>query len=207
MTDYPIALAAEDFVPVALTAAGVMLLRHRHPLVPAAAGLLLAGGFAKAGWKLIVALDGPDLPWLYHALFPLLALGFTVLAYALSRDLRRTPHAAVLAVPLSAVLAAAAVLRDTWPAMVWTIIAVTVVAVLLVRAARREGDVLAAVLFGLWLAGQYLLGPMAARSEQSIALQWVEQSCNTVAQAAFAFAAWRLARTAREPVPTGKEAA
>jgi hypothetical protein len=205
MTEYPIALAAEDFVPVALTAAGVLLLRHRHPLVPVAAGLLLAGGFAKAGWKLIVALDGPDLPWLYHALFPLLALGFSVLAYALSRDLRRPPHAAVLAVPLLAALAAAAVLRDTWPAMVWTIIAVTVAAVLLVRAARREGDTLAAVLFGLWLTGQYLLGPMAAKAEQSIALQWVEQSCNTIAQGAFAFAAWRLARTGRDSEPEKTE--
>jgi hypothetical protein len=200
MSEYPVALAAEDFVPVALTALGVAMLRRRHPLVPAAAVLIVAGGFAKATWKLIVALDGPDLQWLHEALFPLLAIGFTAFAFALSRESRRPPRPAVFALPLVAALAAAAVLRDTWPAMVWTIIAVTGAAVLLLRSAARAGDPLTATLFGLWLAGQYLLGPMAARAEQSIPLQWVEQSCNTFAQAAFAYAAWRLARAAtREP--------
>lgn len=196
MSDYPPALAAEDFVPVALTALGVALLRRRHPLVPAAAALIVAGGFAKAAWKLIVAADGPDLPGLHGALFPLLATGFTALAFALSREAARPPHPAGFAVPLAAALAASAALRDAWPAMVWTIIAVTVAAVLLLRSAARAGDRLAATLFGLWLAGQYLLGPMAAGAEQSIALQWAEQSCNTLAQAAFAFAAWRLVATA-----------
>lgn len=196
MSDYPPALAAEDFVPVALTALGVALLRRRHPLVPPAAALIVAGGFAKAAWKLIVAVDGPDLPGLHGALFPLLATGFTALAFALSREAARPPHPAGFAVPLAAALAASAALRDAWPAMVWTIIAVTVAAVLLLRSAARAGDRLAATLFGLWLAGQYLLGPMAAGAEQSIALQWAEQSCNTLAQAAFAFAAWRLVATA-----------
>ncbi|MEU8804389.1 hypothetical protein [Spirillospora sp. NPDC048819] len=190
MTDYPVPLAVEDFVPVALTALGIAALRHRHPLVLPAAFLVVSGGFAKATWKLIVALDGPDLQWLYHALFPLLATGFTLLVFALTRGRWR----AALPVPLIAALAASAALRDTWPAMVWTIAAVTVVAVLLALDARRR-DPLTAALFTLWLAAQYLLGPMAARAEQSIALQWAEQSCNTLAQAAFALAAWRLART------------
>ncbi|MFA1542516.1 hypothetical protein [Actinomadura monticuli] len=206
MSEYPIALAVEDFVPVALTAAGVALLRHKHPLVPAAAVLVVAGGFAKATWKLIVALDGPDLRWLHEALFPLLAAGFTLLVFALARELRRPGHPVALAVPLAAALAASAALRDTWPAMVWTIIAVTGAGALLLRAAARAGDRLGASLFGLWLAGQYLLGPMAARAEQSISLQWVEQSCNTFAQAAFAYAAWRLA-TAANRTPEAERAA
>lgn len=206
MSEYPIALAAEDFVPVALTALGVAMLRRRRPLVPAAAVLVVAGGFAKAAWKLIVALDGPDLPWLHNALFPLLATGFTAFAFALSRELRRPPHPAVPAVPLVAALAGSAVLRDTWPAMVWTILAVTGAAVLLLRSAVRAGDPLTAALFGLWLAGQYLLGPMAARAEQSIPLQWAEQSCNTLAQAAFAYAAWRLT-TATTRAPGAERAA
>ncbi|MFG2090044.1 MULTISPECIES: hypothetical protein [unclassified Spirillospora] len=191
MTGYPVSLAVEDFVPVALTALGVAALRHRHPLVLPAAVLVVSGGFAKATWKLIVALGGPDLQWLHHALFPLLATGFTLLAFALTRGRWR----AVLPVPPAAALAASAALRDTWPAMVWTIAAVTAAAVLLALEARRRGDPLTAALFTLWLAAQYLLGPMAARAEQSIALQWAEQSCNTIAQAAFAAAAWRLART------------
>ncbi|TDC89033.1 hypothetical protein [Actinomadura sp. 7K507] len=192
MTDYPVSLAVEDFVPVALTAFGVAMLRHRHPLVLPAAVLVVSGGFAKATWKLIVALDGPDIQWMYHALFPLLATGFTLLVFALTRGRWR----AALPVPLAAALAASAALSDTWPAMVWTIAAVTAVAVLLALDARRRGDPLAASLFALWLGGQYLLGPMAARAEQTIALQWVEQACNTVTQAAFAFAAWRLGRAA-----------
>ncbi|QKW35545.1 hypothetical protein HUT06_17130 [Actinomadura sp. NAK00032] len=34
-------------------------------------------------------MDGPDVRWLHEALFPPLAIGFTLLAYALARELRR----------------------------------------------------------------------------------------------------------------------
>ncbi|WP_067831806.1 hypothetical protein [Actinomadura kijaniata] len=214
MTDYPVALAVEDFVPVVLTTTGVVLL---VPYIgarfgPRAARIALlagacagAGGFAKAAWKLVVALDGPDLAWLEGALFPLLLVGFTLLARALYPEPAARAHRA-LASALAAFpvlgLAASAALRDTWPAMVLAIAAVSVAAVRLALLGRAEGDRAASALFGLWLTGQYVLGPLAARPDQTVALQWVEQGCNTLTQAAFAYAAWRLSQTVRvkEPV-------
>ncbi|MBO2447876.1 hypothetical protein J4573_12300 [Actinomadura barringtoniae] len=209
MTDYPVALAVEDFVPVALTATGIALLGgYADARLGARAGRLTrvaacsvgAGGLAKAGWKLIVALDGPDVRWLYHALFPLLAIGFTLLAQALWD--RLPPY--LSAGSLVAALAVSAVIADTWPAMVLTIAAVTVCAVRLLLLARGDRDRAGAWLFGIWLAGQYVLGPLAARPDQSVALQWIEQACNTLTQGAFAYAAWRLSRSPRSQ--TAKEA-
>jgi hypothetical protein len=67
--------------------------------------------------------------------------------------------------------------------------------VLCVRACRRRRLTAAAVLFGLNLVGVLVLGRLGAIDDQTAALQWVEQSVNTVAAAAFATAAWLLART------------
>ncbi|GAA3203497.1 hypothetical protein [Actinocorallia longicatena] len=191
--DYPLALAAEDFVPVALTVTGVALLAALPGVDPRrvriAAGLLATGGFAKAGWKVVVALDGPDLCFLYHALFPFLAAGFLLLAHEL---LRRPPlgvHAGLLAVAGAASLA----VGDSWPVMILAIAAVSVAAVALARRGQP-------LLFLLWLAGQYVLGPLAARPDQSVALQWVEQGCNTLTQAVLVLAAWRLTGSARQEV-------
>jgi len=204
MTDYPVALAVEDFVPVALTVTGIAHLasyaRHRlgapaMRLTWAAAVAVGAGGFAKALWKLIVALDGPDVRWMYHLLFPLLAVGFVLLACALWD--RLPPHAPIGLLLIA--LTASAALRDTWPAMILVIAAVTACAVRLVLLARADRDPSSAALFAIWLTGQYVLGPLAARTDQSIALQWIEQSCNTLTQAAFAYAAWRLSHL-KEPV-------
>ncbi|MFC9971082.1 hypothetical protein ACFVH6_09300 [Spirillospora sp. NPDC127200] len=213
MTDYPVALAAEDFVPVALTAAGALLLAPyagarfgpRAARTTLLAGAVAGtGGLCKATWKLVVALGGPDLAWLESLLFPLLLIGFSLLARSLYPDpvlpLHRALAYALAAIPAIG-LVASALVRDTWPAMVLAILAVSVVAVRLALLGRAEDDTTSSALFGVWLTGQYVLGPLAARPDQTVALQWVEQGCNTLTQAAFAYAAWRLARTARTKEP------
>jgi hypothetical protein len=207
--DYPVALALEDYVPVLLTGTGLALLvpyARRFgtaPYVAAGAVLALAGGLLKATWKLIVSLDGPDVQWMNTALFPLLCTAFLLLLYAFYRPAEGRARA-VLAGSLLALLAlgqgASLAVGDTWPAMTLMIVAVSVLTVRFIMLARAAGDVPAVVLFAVWQIGQYLLGPMATRADQSTALQWVEQSCNTVAQGAFAFAAWRLSR-APSPAP------
>ncbi|MFJ4617131.1 hypothetical protein [Streptomyces sp. NPDC088812] len=215
--DYPLSLAVEDFVPVVLTAAAAVRLitpaaaTGRRGRLTATGGALLiaAGGLSKAVWKLVVALDGPDLHPLDKALFPLLSAGFLLLALALLRlppPSSQSPAPAPAAAPGAirrlertfAVLwpATAAVcltLRSTAPALVLTVAAVTVCAVRLILLARGAGDTRAAGAAGIWLLGMYVLGPLAARPDQSVALQWVEQSCNTLTQAAVVVAAWRLA--------------
>ncbi|MFE9857376.1 hypothetical protein [Streptomyces sp. NPDC005780] len=211
--DYPVSLAVEDFVPVLLTACAAARLvapaartgRGGRHLAVSATALIAAGGLSKAGWKLIVALDGPDIQLLNKALFPLLSAGFLLLALALLRfglpgapDSRggapsggRLPW--VFAGLWAVVAGASAAFASTAPVMALTIAAVTVCAVRLILLARAAGDTLAASAAGVWLLGMYVLGPLASRPDQSVALQWVEQSCNTLTQAAAVLAAWRLA--------------
>ena len=66
---------------------------------------------------------------------------------------------------------------------------------LCVRACVRRHLSLAAVLFIVNVLGVLVLGRLGAIEDQTIALQWVEQSINTAAAAAFAGAAWILARS------------
>ncbi|MFD3807653.1 hypothetical protein ACFWSF_26080 [Streptomyces sp. NPDC058611] len=219
--DYPLSLAVEDFVPVVLTGVGAVLLTgplrgHSARTGRAAVAgtvLVFLGGLSKATWKLVVALDGPDIQALNKALFPCLSAGFLLLAHALltlpadgsdPASVRRPPPLWGFAAVWAATGAAGLLLASTAPHMVLTIVAVTVCAVRLILLARSHGDGVAAAAGGLWLTGMYALGPLAARPDQSVALQWVEQSANTLTQGAFVLLAWRLTkhrRAARTPSP------
>ncbi|MEV6773887.1 hypothetical protein AB0N05_35150 [Nocardia sp. NPDC051030] len=194
---YPVPLAVEDFAPVLLTIGGVLFLGRI--LTPAravcAAALIGAGGLAKATAKLIAAGGGPDLPWLRGMLFPLLSLGFGLLCLALGRHRHgETPRWLLLLVPgltvlcgLGAILAA-----DPITMLVSTTVFATIAGVHLIEVSRMRGDTVTAALFGGQLLVFFILGPLASRPDQTVALQWVEQVCNTAAQAAFLVAAWRL---------------
>ena len=109
-TEYGLALAIEDFVPVLLAGAGTVVLglaagrslpAVRVPALLAGA-LVTLGGFAKATWKTLVAAEPcRDYPFLEHMLFPCLAFGFAGHRLgALGRPAR--PDGAVGAVPRAA---------------------------------------------------------------------------------------------------------
>jgi len=200
--DYPLALAVEDFAPVLLTTCGVLLLRRLTGSggVVLAAALIGTGGFAKATAKLVVAAGGPDLPWLRGMLFPLLTLGFALLYAELRRAAtgRLSRGFIIPTVALIAVCAVAAILAaDTLPMLVSTTVFATLTGIHLIRLARRRGDNLSAALIAAQLLAFFVLGPLGARPDQTVALQWTEQLCNTAAQTAFLIAAYRLAGVSR----------
>ena len=104
----------------------------------------------------------------------------------------------ITAVPLLAAL----VIQSVWPVLVLTVLGSTAVLVLAMRRAHAAGDPVAIGLFAVTLVAAYGLVPLAAQDPQTLALQWLEQSVNTVAQAGFALAAWRLWRTfSARPMP------
>lgn len=196
--DVTVALAVEDVLPVLLAGVGLVLLvsleRHRR-LGELGAALVVAGGGCKVLWKLVAATSGHDVKGLDAALFPLLGLGFALVLAAL---LDRSMIAWVAALPLLAAL----LLQAVWPALVLTVVGSTAVLVLAIRRAVGAGDLVAVGLFALTLLAAYGLVPLAAREPQTLSLQWLEQSINTVAQASFALAAWRLWRTSSpRPMP------
>ncbi|MEO3784397.1 hypothetical protein ABGB12_13760 [Actinocorallia sp. B10E7] len=186
--EYPVILALEDFVPVVFTAAGALLLARVDGidtrLARIAALLVGLGGVAKAGWKTVIATTDVDLWMVPLALFPFLSAGFLVLIKAVEP---RVPVPAIAGLWMAG-LGTAFAIGGTLPMLILTIAASTAAAVILSR--RHK-------LFIVWIIGQYALGPLSS-GEQTIARQWLEQSINTVSQAMFLIAAWRLVALQRQ---------
>ena len=206
--EYSLTIALEDFIPVALSALGFAWVARRLSQRTAAVAqlawlgvaLIVAGGFSKALWKLIIAVTGADVTWLANSLFPLMAPGFLCLAWALWRGLKANARDANLwLVPLAlslVALSAAAFSAFTKGGRGWVLIlllATTLgnlfVSVQLIADSWRRRLWLAAALFGYNLITIFVQARLA-RMTQTIALQWAEQLNNTASWAAFAAAAY-----------------
>jgi hypothetical protein len=189
-------LALHDLLPVALATVGAVLvaLRTRWTAALLAAGMIGAGGLAKASWKLLAALDIGDWPRLADALFPLMGPGFVLLAAAAWG--RRHPAIPVVCASCAAVGIAVPALADAFLPV--AVAGVTALYLALGRDARRAGDGVTVALLAAGLVATCALGPLSA-GEQTITAQWLEQWINTVNQGAFALAAWRLGSPARRP--------
>ncbi len=204
-----IPLALEDAVPVALSTAGFVLLARgvrdrvgeatgRAALV--AAVLIASGGVAKVSWKLIAAFAGEDVTWLDDLLFPLLALGFSgfVVALLAARRDRAASGAVWIAIAIAGAVVAAAV-ATLGEAGLRVALAVAVVGSLtasglLIRIALAAGEGRSAAFLAVNVTATLVLAGLARIEDQTLALQWVEQTTNTVSQALFLAAAARLAR-------------
>jgi hypothetical protein len=172
-----------------------------------AAGLVTLGGLTKAVWKLVIAATGNDLAGLDDLLFVFLGPGFTLLSWALwnaqlllagkavPQKIWLRPFAVIALFGVGAVSAGIFVPQARY--WVYILLTLTTFAnlaagILLIRQARRQQLAVAAVLFLFNLIAIFALSGMARIPEQTIALQWVEESINVLAQGAFAFAAWQL---------------
>ncbi len=206
-------LALQDFMPGVATAIGCWFLAQFvrcvvpafYPVAIAGGVSVTLGGTAKAVWKLIRALDGPDLKWLDASLFPFLAWGFALLTWALihvdhvetnstppSRGLWQVPLGVSTALSVLAfILSAATDWSRAWviPMIGLMTLADLSVIVLGVKAARRRNLTSAALLFVVNIASVLLLTRLAS-ADQTRALQWIEQIGNTIGNAAFALAWW-----------------
>ncbi|MFI6817507.1 hypothetical protein ACIBG7_34270 [Nonomuraea sp. NPDC050328] len=202
--DYPLSLALVDFLPVLAMAAGVVLLVPLLAGPARAAGglggtLVVLGGALKALWKLLVAVGGPDVALLSGAQFYLFAPGFALLAWAVLRP--GAPLWAFAGFTLAG-LAAAAATGGVWPLLVVTTVCATILSIRLLLLSRQLAGRL---LFGFNLLGTYAMGLLASRPEQPIALQWVEESLNTLIWTAFAVAVWRLRAASPVPATIGEQ--
>lgn len=220
-TEYGVALALEDFLPVLLAGIGTIVLaavaarylpRMRNAAL-AAGCLVTVGGLAKAVWKLFVAsspASGPcrDYPFLEHMLFPCLAFGFAGIACALVGVWRGAPPpwAPFLAVPVLGAIAALAV-GDFWPLLVVSAVGAVAVGALGIRLSLRAGHARGAIAFAVYVVGTLVLPPLAARPHQSEALQWAEQCTNTVVQLCFVLGALGLRTQLITPTPVQPEGA
>jgi hypothetical protein len=216
--DYPVSIALFDFFPVALSFLGGLQLakwvgrRQASLRQIAVIGTVIStlGGLTKAVWKLIVSLDGPDIDWLEGTLFFGLGPGLALLAWAvISHDYLETGKAAPQAsrhpalVPglISLVAMTVAVIlgftKDwqkpyTIPILALTTLASASIVVVCVKASRRRSLPIPAVGFIVQFVGALALVRLQRLEPQTIKLQWIEESINTIAQGSYAWAATKL---------------
>lgn len=218
MPQYGLALALYNVLPVLFTALALFcvarltraLLPASEPMALLGAGLVVLAGLGKALWKLILALGGPDLPWLANALFPLMAPGFTLLALALWQAQRPRPGspggvwlAALALIGLGHGLAAwrtwgLAVERGWFlPLMTLASLANLTLTGLLLREAWRRRALWMAPLFLMNLAMVFALQHIARIEPKTLSLHWLEQTLTALGAGAFALGACLLGRRAR----------
>lgn len=224
MASYSTSVALFDFLPVLISAGGLILLaRAMVPRLPdlqfaiwAVALAVPFGGLCKASWKLIVALTEQRLDWLENLLFIAMAPGFVGLAYALCHSRRAwidPSHRASLLrmmVWIALPLLLAGVAYAAYPAQrIWffCLLAVTTLAnaSLLVHAIRsaRTGrlpwGVSAAFLINF--AATLALSGLS-RLPDTETTAWIQEGVNLLAQSALAGGLWHLARRLKQPLPT-----
>ncbi len=203
-------LALQDFVPVLISAIGWYFVvrvtdganEGAGRLALVGAVLVVLGGLSRAIWKLIFALDGPDISILHAGLYPLLTAGFLALAAALWAASRpRAPGRLAWLGPLLVVVALGVVsfLLDTGSGrlvpVLWLGVATVglfVVSSLLALRAWNLGRRGVAALFLIGIVVTIMLNGLARVAEQDEAVQWAEQGLNTLNQLLFTIAAWRL---------------
>lgn len=193
--NYTIPLALQDFVPVVCAGFGFFtlaeLLSRGHAqarkLAFFGASVITLGGLLKATWKLTMAVSqgAINLVVLDKQLFFSLAVGFICLATALLSIRRGSPRALPVALLCSLLAVGAGVffLRrggESYrvPLLLCVVLGNTITLVLAIAAARTRGLRLASYLIGAYLVTGFIM-PSLARLEQTIAVQWVEQSVNS----------------------------
>ena len=223
MEEITLGLALEDYLPVILSLVGIWFIAQMIGQVDeengrlAIVGLILVGigGLTKATWKLVIATSGNDIAILDNSLFIFLAPGFACLSWALWAGQQKLRGFEVperiwlrpLLIFLPFGIAAFALAGQGGRTWVFVLLGVTTLknAIFLVNLSRQawwQGQKRESVIFGVTLALSFVLSGLA-RMEQTVALQWVEQGVNTVAQGAFLYAAWRLSTHALEDYDGG----
>lgn len=229
LSEYTVFMALQDYMPVILSSIGLFFLARMVTRIDPASGrlaylgwgLISLGGFNKATWKLIMAATSSqtNLVWLDNSLFVLMGPGFLFMGFAIWYAQRRLKDKQppffrnVFVLPLLI----AAVFIGTAFFMGWsrpesrvpffillglTTIANFVTGGLVIRQGLQQGNRLVALLFAFNLLAILMLTGMARIEPQTIPLEWTAQITNTLSNAAFAFASYKLAQQTEATVPT-----
>jgi hypothetical protein len=228
--EYTLSLALVDFLPVIFTAIGLSYIARMVSHIDEAQGraawlgivLTVTGGGLKAIWKLLMAASGSTINIVFfeESLFAFMAPGYTLLTWAVWQTIRkvngrRTFHAwaapGIFIVLMFALSFYFAQTRPDSPAWERVLLSVMVLMTVITGLALtyfgfRQKMPVAGVLFITNLVGVFVLNGMARLPEQTIFLQWIEESINTASWLAFAIAAWQIYRYARATYGVGMTA-
>ena len=227
-------LALEDFLPVILSAIGLIIItrmiRFMNPLCTRMAflgvALVTVGGLSKATWKLIFALSEGQTNFvvLDDALFFFLAPGFILLFFSLwyaqqsyyrnheTKNVWLLPVSlAIVAVVIGLAMRQFAVNPEREGRQIWFFILLGITTIfnfatlgLAIWQSNREMIPFAIILFAVNLGAILVLQGLARIETQSEAIQWVEQIINTVAQLGLVYAASSLYRVTTAKIDASK---
>jgi len=208
--DFPLSMALQNYIPIVLSGLGLFWVARMIGAAHPAAGRLALAGFAlivtagalKATWKLVMAIARLDIPLLSQSLFPFIAPGFSLMAWALFWSKRNSDRALVWWPPVlvsAAALLGALALSITRTDRTWVFVLIGLSTVanvglagLLVHSALQHGSYLAAGLFALNLLITFALSAIAGMSNKPLEVHWTEQIINTLSNLGFAWAAWTM---------------
>lgn len=210
MEEITIPLALQDYMTVIFSAIGLAILTRMVYHLDRSLGqmaligtlLIVLGGALKATGKLIIASGGPDVALFNQGLFPLVAPGFALFAWALYhirralRDqppLRRPWLAPIAAIVLfGAGAIALAAIGGPWkvPLILLATIGNIGMLVMLTLAAWKRRMWFTGSLFVITMIVVLVMSQLANVKDVSIGMIWFEQITQTVAQALFALGAW-----------------
>jgi hypothetical protein len=217
---YSIALALQDFLPVALSSIGLFYLAELAALVARGKGIIrwlalagawitMLGGGIKAAWKLNLAVTGNNIGWMDNQLFFLLGAGFTLLAWSFITARRYAAGKKVQSyswlVPLIIIAVfyvAGFYVRSAYPNVRWwifillglTTIANFTLSGTSIRQAFEQRQIHVAIFFILNIVCIIALQGLTRTGNRAESMQWIEQTINTFSNGAFAYAAWALNR-------------
>jgi hypothetical protein len=193
--EYTIGLALLDFLPIFAFLVGayflvrIVLLARGKPcarMMMAGTLLVFAGGFFKAGWKLLYTLEIADIHILSEIQFILLAPGFFAMLVAvilLTRSMQNRPGSGVMAIA-------------TWKIpflAVMTLCSLGAQGILTYISFRKQAGI-AGAMFIVSVICMLGMSGLASGSEQTVIIQWLEEGINSVGQISFAFGSFLLYR-------------
>jgi len=214
--EYTLSLALVDFLPVAFTAIGLYFIFRMVKHINATQGnvallgvfLTIAGGFFKAVWKTFMASSGGaiDIDWMENGLFVWMAPGYTLLLWSVWQTVRsvqgkRTFNTwippiifIVLMFAGSSYLFASNPASPAWERVLLSVmvLATVITGILLIAFGFRQKLPLAGWLFIVNLIGIFLLNGLARMDEQTITLQWMEESINAISWFCFLIASQKV---------------
>lgn len=217
MHEYSVGLALYDYFPSIFTGLALFFVAqmvHRadktnQGLAIIGGSLVVLAGVLKATWKLIMATSGQDVVILSEIMFPLMAPGFLLVAFAVWSAMRQTHGKTspryVWLMPLAiigftiAIAAYRTLILETprgyfFPFLMLATFSNIGLTVLLIREALRQERRGVALLFLVNIGMVFALQPIAAMPDKSIAIHWFEQTLTTGGAAAFALGAFSLLR-------------
>ena len=222
-----IGLALLDFAPVLFLAMGLFFLARLvarldpscRRLAFTGFALITLGGLARAVSNLVLAISGADLPLLTTTTYVFGGPGFALIAAAMLRArakaLGRSPRRDAWLVPvgiswLSLLLAFylnTPVGNGAWrsPLVLLAVLGNMTSGLVAADLGWRRQLHVAALLLGFNMASTLILVALKSVGHQFVLIQLLEEVLNLTAQAAFAFAAWRIAAEYQPRVGTSPE--